>query len=116
MAGEAPQGIAGPVGIYAITTEAAKFGILSLINFVGVLSLNLAILNILPFPALDGGRLLFIIIEALFGRKVLPKIEPYIHMAGMAVLILLILAITAKDIAGLIAAGSVSGFLDTLAP
>ena len=110
FSGQVPQGIAGPVGIYAITTEVASTGILSLINFVGILSVNLAVLNILPFPALDGGRLLFIALEGVIGKKVLPKIEGYIHMVGMIILLLLIVAITAGDIIKLVQAGSISGF------
>jgi regulator of sigma E protease len=111
--GEVPQDLAGPVGIYAITREAAKFGPLAIINFLGVFSVNLAILNILPFPALDGGRLLFIFIEKLIGRKVLPKLEAAVHMTGMAILILLLILITIRDVQRLIAAGSVSGFIES---
>ncbi len=112
--GEVPKDIAGPVGIFAITSEAAKFGVLALINFVGILSVNLAILNIVPFPALDGGRLLFIAIETVLGKKVLPKIETIIHTVGMAILILLLLAITVQDIRRLISAGGISGLIDSV--
>ncbi len=114
FAGQAPKDIAGPVGIFAITTEAASHGILTLINFVGVFSVNLAVLNFIPFPGLDGGRLLFIGIESVFGKKVLPKIEPTIHAVGLLVLIGLLLLITVHDIRGLIAAGSLSGFLENV--
>jgi regulator of sigma E protease len=110
--GTVPKDVAGPVGIYALTTRASEFGILSLINFVGILSVNLAILNIIPFPALDGGRLLFIVIERLFGKKVLPRIESIFHTVGMAILLLLIFAITAYDIRRLIEAGGVGNFLE----
>lgn len=113
--GQAPQGVSGPVGIFAVTTEAARSGILTLINFVGILSVNLAILNILPFPALDGGRLLFIGIESLIGRKVVPKIEAAVHAVGMIILLALILAITIGDIRRLIMAGSISGFINSVA-
>jgi len=112
--GVVPQDVAGPVGIFAVTSEAAKIGVLALINFIGILSVNLAILNILPFPALDGGRLLFIFIEKTIGRKVLPKVEAIIHSIGMIVLLLLLLAITAHDIRRLIAAGSISGFIENI--
>lgn len=114
FSGKVPQDVSGPVGIFAITTEAAKYGILSLINFVGIFSVNLAILNIIPFPALDGGKLLFIGIEAIIGKKVLPKIENVIHAVGMIILIILIIVLTARDIQRLIAAGSISGFLDSV--
>ncbi len=112
--GNVPKGIAGPVGIYAITSQAAKFGIVALINFTGILSVNLAILNIIPFPALDGGRLLFIAIESVFGRKVVPKIEETIHKVGMLILIFILLAITALDIQRLISAGGISQFIETV--
>ena len=112
--GTVPRDVAGPVGIFALTSEAAKFGILTLINFMGILSVNLAILNIIPFPALDGGRLLFIGIESLFGRKVIPKVETAIHTLGMIILLMLIFAITAHDIKRLISAGSISGYLDSV--
>jgi len=112
--GRSPKDVSGPVGVFAITTQVAKSGILPLINLIGIISVNLAILNIIPFPALDGGRLLFIIIEAVLGKKVAPKIESVIHGIGMVVLLLAILAITIKDIRGLISAGSISGFLDNM--
>jgi regulator of sigma E protease len=112
--GVVPKDVAGPVGIFALTSEAAKFGILPLINFVGILSVNLAILNVLPFPALDGGRLLFIAIETLFGRKVVPRVEAAIHTVGMIILILLILAITASDIKKLISSGGISGYIESV--
>ena len=76
--------------------------------------MNLAILNIIPFPALDGGRLLFIAIERIIGRKVVPRIESIIHAVGMAILILLLIALTANDIKNLISAGSISGFLEKI--
>src|SRR4030042_2851545 len=112
--GTVPQDIAGPVGIFALTSEAAKFGILTVINFMGILSVNLAILNVLPFPALDGGRLLFIGIESVFGKKVLPKVETAIHTIGMVILLLLIVAITANDVKRLISAGSLTGYIDSV--
>ncbi|KKU47032.1 MAG: Membrane-associated zinc metalloprotease [Candidatus Woesebacteria bacterium GW2011_GWF2_46_8] len=114
FAGQAPRDLAGPVGIFAITSEAARLGVLPLINFLGILSVNLAILNIIPFPALDGGRLLFVFIEGILGRKVVPKVEAVIHTIGMIILILLILAITARDIQRLITAGGISGFLNSV--
>jgi len=114
FAGQVPKDLAGPVGIFAITSEAAKIGTLALINFVGILSVNLAILNIIPFPALDGGRLAFIGIETIFGKKVLPKFEAMAHTIGMIILLLVLLAITAHDIQRLIASGSISGFIESV--
>jgi len=113
--GVAPKDVAGPVGIFALIYEILKTGdILVLINIIGILSINLVVLNILPFPALDGGRLLFILIEGVIGRKVLPKVEGAIHAAGMAILLILIVLITFSDVRKLISAGSISAFLQNL--
>jgi regulator of sigma E protease len=112
--GVVPKDVAGPVGIYALTSQAASLGVLALVNFVGVLSVNLAILNVLPFPALDGGRMLFIVIERFLGRRVIPRVENIIHAAGMAILMLLLFAVTFADIRRLVLAGSVDGFLKNL--
>jgi len=109
--GKVPQDIAGPIGIFALTSEASKVGIFAVINFIGILSVNLAILNILPFPALDGGRLFFIFLEGVIGKKILPKVEAIIHTIGMIILLALLLAVTAHDIIRLITAGGISGFL-----
>ena len=110
--GVVPKDVTGPVGIYAITTEVSKFGILSIINFLGIFSVNLAIINILPFPALDGGRLVFVIVEKFTGRKVIPRVEAAIHTIGMVILLTLMLVITYLDAKRLISAGSISGFLE----
>jgi regulator of sigma E protease len=112
--GQSPEGVSGPVGIFAVTTEAAKTGILTLISFVGILSVNLAILNILPFPALDGGRLLFIGIEAITGRRVPAKVEGVIHNIGMMILLILLLMITIGDVRRLITFGGIQGFINSI--
>lgn len=112
--GTVPKDVSGPVGIYAVTSEVAKTGLLAIINFIGILSVNLAILNILPFPALDGGRLLFIGIESLFGRKVVPKVEAMIHTVGMIILLGLIVLISISDVRRLISAGSISNFINSM--
>ncbi len=90
--------VLGPVGIVGATGAAARMGIGYLLSFVAMLSINLAIINILPFPALDGGRLLFLAIEKAKGSPVNPKISGIVHAAGMIFLLLLMLAITYKDI------------------
>lgn len=110
--GKAPAEVgAGPVGIFAITSAATAIGALSVINLLGILSVNLAILNIIPFPALDGGRLFFIGLEAVIGKKVLPKAEATIHTIGMIILIILLLAITVRDVERIRSAGGISGFV-----
>lgn len=95
---EAPKDVAGPVGIYQMTNEVAKLGVLPLIYFLAILSLNLGVLNIMPFPALDGGRLVFIVTEAIFGKKVHAKVEYITNMVGLGLLILFLLWVTRQDI------------------
>lgn len=90
--------VAGPIGIAQMTGEAIKFGRNAVLEMLGLLSLNLAIINILPFPALDGGRLLFVVIEGITGKRVKTNWERYIHQAGMAILLLLIVLVTVNDL------------------
>lgn len=91
--------VAGPIGIAQVTGEAVKFGRLAVLELLGLLSLNLAIVNILPFPALDGGRLLFVIIEAVFGKRMKSQYERSLHQIGMVILLFLILLVTINDLA-----------------
>jgi len=90
--------VAGPIGIAVMTNDVVKLGILPLLEWVGLLSLNLAIVNVLPIPALDGGRLLFVLIELFTGKRVRAKWERHAHMIGMAALISLIILISINDI------------------
>lgn len=90
--------VAGPVGIFNLTGEAARLGFIYLLQFIAILSVNLAIINILPIPALDGGRLLFLALEKIKGSPVSVKWEKYAHIIGFILLILLILLITYKDV------------------
>jgi regulator of sigma E protease len=92
------EGVSGPIGIAAITSQAVALGPISVLQLVGLLSLNLAIINILPIPALDGGRFLFIIIETITRRRVNPTIEKWTHSIGFAFLLALIVLITYNDI------------------
>ncbi|HLA03632.1 MAG TPA: M50 family metallopeptidase [Patescibacteria group bacterium] len=96
------EGVAGPVGIAAITSQAVSLGWLSVMQLVGLLSLNLAVINILPIPALDGGRFAFIIVEAIIKRRVYPKVEKWAHTIGFALLLALILLVTYNDILKLV--------------
>jgi regulator of sigma E protease len=96
--GKVPDDVAGPVGIARITGEVAKRGWIPLFQLAGILSINLAIVNILPIPALDGGRLLFLGIEKLRGKPMDPNKERLIHLAGYAVLLGLIVLITIRDV------------------
>jgi len=96
--GQAPQEVAGPVGIYQISRDVTKIGLIPSLQFMAILSINLSILNLLPLPALDGGRLAFLVLEAATRRKIKPKIEQMIHLVGMALLIGLMILVTIKDI------------------
>lgn len=96
--GRVPKDIAGPIGIFQVTGVVARQGIFAVLQFLGILSINLAVINILPFPPLDGGKLLFIGVEGLFGRKVAPKVEKWVQNLGMLLLLLLMLWITINDI------------------
>ena len=99
----------GFVGIYQATGEVAQAGgPLALIEFLGLLSLNLAIVNLLPFPALDGGRLVFVLLEWLRGgKKIDPQKEGLVHLVGIAVLISFMLLITFFDVQRLLSGQSI---------
>lgn len=90
--------LAGPVGMYSIVGETMKVGLVNVLYLTAYLSINLAVINALPFPAFDGGRVFFILIEWIRGKKIDQKVEGYIHMIGFALLMLLMLYITFQDI------------------
>lgn len=92
--------MSGPVGITSEIGKAAKSGDggVSLINLTAVIALNLGVMNLLPLPALDGGRILFLIIEAIRRKPLKREVEGYIHFAGMVLLLLLMLIISFKDV------------------
>lgn len=90
--------LSGPVGIYEVVGKTAKAGLLNLVYLLGYISLNVGFMNLLPIPAFDGGRLLFLIIEKIKGSKVNPKTENLIHTIGMFFLLGLMLIITYNDI------------------
>lgn len=93
-----PKGVAGPIGIAQLTGQFIAVGPMAVLSFVSLLSLNLAILNVLPIPALDGGRLFFILLEGVVGKKVSHSFESKAHSIGMIVLLALIALITLSDI------------------
>ncbi len=90
--------VAGPIGIAQVTGQAVKFGFKAVLEFMSILSLNLAVLNILPIPALDGGRLAFLFLEKILGKKIRPAFEQRTHQVGMIVLLFLVLLISLHDI------------------
>lgn len=90
--------LSGPVGIYKATEEVAKYGVFNLMNWAAILSINLGIMNLLPLPALDGGRLLFFFLEAIRGKPVDKQKEGMVHFVGIILLMLLMLVVTWNDI------------------
>ena len=90
--------LSGPVGIYNIVGESAKAGLLNLVYLTGYLSINVGFINLLPIPAFDGGRILFLIIEKIRRKPIKPSIENTIHAVGLALLMILMVAITYNDI------------------
>lgn len=101
--GQISKEVGGPVAIYVFTGMAVKAGAMVVLQFISILSISLALINILPFPALDGGRLLFIALEKIFRRKVVKdNVENIIHLVGFAIIIIFAIIITYKDIINLI--------------
>lgn len=95
------ESVSGPVGVTEVLVDAAKTGARDFIYLAVVISMNLGVMNLLPIPALDGGRLLFQIIEAVIGRPVNRTVEGYIHFIGMIILLIFMALIVFKDVAGL---------------
>ena len=97
--GQIPPDLAGPIGIAQMTAQVAKSGLVMLIEWTAFLSVNLFIINLLPFPALDGGRLAFVGLEILRGgRRVDPKKEGFVHLVGIVMLLALFLVISYFDV------------------
>lgn len=93
------KSLSGPVGIYTVVSDSAKMGLEQLIYLTAFLSINLGFVNILPFPAFDGGHVLFVIIELIRGgKKVNQKIEGYFHLVGFILIFILMIIVTIQDI------------------
>ena len=90
--------MSGPVGIYFFGRDVQALGFSYVLQFVAMLSVNLAVLNVLPIPALDGGRMFFIVLEKIKGSRMNPEFEARAHTIGFALLILLRAAVTYKDV------------------
>lgn len=102
-----PQGVAGPIGMAQLTGEFVKVGPGAVLGLVYMLSLSLAVLNILPIPALDGGRFFFIIVEAVTRKKINPKFEAYAHAVGIILLLSFLAIVSYKDILRIIGGQSI---------
>lgn len=96
--GRAPAGVSGPIGILLFAQDSSALGTAYFLQFIGLLSVNLAVLNFLPIPALDGGRVLFLVIEKIKGSRISPRVEQAAHTLGFILLVLLMLLVTYKDI------------------
>ena len=111
ITGQIKADVAGPVGIAVLAGDAFRQGFWTFIAFLGMMNLNLGLLNLLPFPALDGGRIFFILIEIVTRHKVPERWESRIHYGGMVALIALILLVTGKDILRLVGGDNVLALL-----
>jgi regulator of sigma E protease len=99
ITGAVPADFVGPVGIVQATGEIARYGIVPLLEFAAFISLILGILNLFPLPALDGGRVAFVLLEWVRrGKRISPKREGLVHLIGFAILMALMLAVTLQDI------------------
>ena len=92
------QSVTGPLGIFYITTEAAKLGFIPLLQVVAIISMSLAIFNLLPLPVLDGGHILFLLIEKIRGRRIGSKTEQVITQIGFSIIILLVISVFYNDL------------------
>lgn len=88
----------GPIGIFGIANQAGSMGFIYLVQLVALISLNLAVLNIFPFPALDGGRFLFVVIEKIKGSPLRPEFERSANAIGFLLLLVLIVVVTVRDV------------------
>ncbi len=95
-------GVVGPVGIFGIAEETGKIGMIYLLQLLGVISINLAIVNLIPFPALDGGRFIMAIVEKIKGSPISYKVEAWINGLGFAFLLGLMVLLTVRDVSGLL--------------
>lgn len=94
--------LTGPVGITAMIKETVSYGFLTVLNFVALIAINLGVVNLLPLPALDGGRIFFVLVEAVIGRPVPPKKEGLVHLVGFALLMVLTVFVFINDIIRLV--------------
>lgn len=92
------EDVSGPVGIVKVIGDTAQKGLINLVYLSGIISLNLGFLNLIPIPALDGGRFLFLLVEAIRGKKVNQEKEAMVNLVGFAVLMLLMIVVTVHDV------------------
>ncbi len=90
--------LSGPVGITAMIGETVRYGLLNVLNLVALIAMNLGVMNLLPIPALDGGRILFVLVEAVIGKPIPPEKEGIVHLVGFGLLMLLTVFVFINDI------------------
>ncbi len=94
--------LTGPIGLVGIVGDAADFGFVYLLSFTALISINLVVINLIPFPALDGGQLLFLLIEKIKGSRINPKVANWLNTIGLGLLIILMFVISYNDVIKLI--------------
>ncbi|HYR92708.1 MAG TPA: M50 family metallopeptidase [Methylomirabilota bacterium] len=93
----APQ-VGGPIQIFEVVGQVSQFGLPTFLKLIGLLSINLAVINIIPFPGLDGGRLFFVLVAGIFRKRLSPQVEAAVHAIGFLILIGLIVIVSISDI------------------
>ena len=114
--GTVPRDVAGPLGILQLTGTVAQEGVLPILQFIGILSVNLVVLNALPFPALDGGRMVFIVYETVTKKRPNPKVEGWTNAAGMAFILIFLVLVTVNDLSRIWRTTEVAARFKTLWP
>ncbi|MDR1271758.1 MAG: site-2 protease family protein [Clostridiales Family XIII bacterium] len=92
------DGLSGPIGIVKTVGDSVQYGFSSIVQLTALISLNLGIINLLPFPALDGGRLLFLVIRKVAGKRISDAVEAKVHLIGIILLLALMVVVTFKDV------------------
>jgi regulator of sigma E protease len=96
--GKVSSDLTGPIGIAVLTNEVRQFGVISVLQFMALLSISLAALNILPLPALDGGRTMFVLWTAITKRPISQRTEAIIHTIGFYALLVMVFLISIRDV------------------
>jgi regulator of sigma E protease len=93
-----PPPVGGPIQIFLVTAAVSQLGVAAFLKLVGIISVNLGVLNIVPFPGLDGGRLFFVLLSAALRRRLSPQVEAAIHAVGFVLLLGLLVVVSVADI------------------
>lgn len=97
--------MSGPVGVVTVVSDSVSYGLTSFLSLVSLITINVGVLNLLPIPALDGCRFLFLVIEAIRRKPLKPEVEGIVHFVGFALLMVLMLVVTVNDISRLVSGG-----------